>query len=271
MESIILFTLSVLSRDHAALIATISLSLLSSLIGFGNKWTLNLPKRRHPGIITPPGNVVIRYPNGNFLVVQCHEDVARELYFAPEDMKYLITHSWKYRMISLVGTFLLMVGIICLSNASTLLQIGFAASYMILNVAYWVVAALPAETHWDTSCFEVLDQCFEEKNAENVEIIDKVRSGNFVECNKTFTQALWKVIVVTKNIKWVQASQAAPQTPAWAEWLRKAKKWARTKGFRDEKIGDRVVRVWEVPDWDAQAALSEVIQEYTYRVDSESN
>jgi hypothetical protein len=270
-ESVILFTLSVWNEDHAALLATVSLSLLSSLIGVGNKWTLNLPKRSQAGLPTPPGNVVIRYTNGNFLVVQCQEEIARELYFAPETMKYLITHSWEYRMISLVGTFLLMVGVISLSNASRPLQIGFAAAYMILNAAYWVVAALPSEMHWDMSCFEVLDQCFEEEGKEKTSIADRICSGDFVEYSKTFTQALWKVIVITKKIKWIERSQAAPQTPAWTEWLREAKKRAKTKGFRDEKLGDKVVRVWEMPDWNAQAALGQVIQKHAQMDDSDSD
>lgn len=256
VESVVLLALSIWKEDGSALLATISLSLLSSIIGVGNKWTLNLPKRKRPGLLTPPGNVVIRYPRGNFLVVQCHEDVARELYFAPENIKYLISHSWEYRIISLVGTFLLMVGVICLSNASTILQISFAAAYMILNAAYWVVAALPSEMHWDMSCFEVLDQCFEEKGAQKM----LMNNNSFVELNHTFTQALWKVIVATKNIKWIKRSKAAPRTRAWDEWLRLAKRVATTTKFRDEIIGGKVVRVWEVPSWNPQEVLNELIK-----------
>src|ERR1019366_6032763 len=162
-----------------------SLSLVSSVIGLSNKWTLNLPKRSQQGGSTPPGNVVIRYSNGNFLIVQCNEDVARELFFAPENMKYLVAQSSEYRMISLVGTFLLMVGVICLSNASTPLQIGFSAAYIILNAAYWVVAALPQEMHWDISCFEVLDQYFDEEEIKKKELSAELRYKNSISYNKT--------------------------------------------------------------------------------------
>lgn len=274
LASVFLFTLSMWHKDDAALLATISLSLLSSLIGVGNKWTLNLPKRSQSGLSTPPGNIVIRYTNGNFLLVQCQEEVARELYFAPENMKYLITHSWEYRMISLGGTVLLMIGIVSLGNASRPLQLGFAAAYMILNAAYWVVAALPSEMHWDMSCFEVVDQCFEEaggKEKANHSIADRVRAGDFVERSRTFTQALWKVVVITKKIKWIERSQAAPQTPAWAAWLREAKRRAKTKGFREEKVGDRVVKVWEMPDWNAQAALGQLLQKHAHADGSDSD
>jgi hypothetical protein len=269
-ESVVLFSLSRYHNDYPALLATVSLSLLSSLIGLGNKWTLNLPKRRNPDLVTPPGNVVVRYPNGNFLVVQCEEDVARELYFAPENVKYMVGQSWEYRMISLVGTVLLMVGIISLSNASFELQIGFAAAYMILNTAYWIVAAFPSQMHWDMSCFEVLDQCFEEKKTEKqAQKSEQSCNRDFVEYNRTFTLALWKVIVATKSVKWIKRSGAAPQTPAWDEWLREAKKWANKEGFRDETIGGKAVRVWEVPSWDPQATLGEMIKKHMDDSDSD--
>ena len=265
VESVVLFIFAWWKGDHATMLATVSLSVLSSLTGVANKWTLNLPKRRNPGVLPPPGNVVIRYSNGNFLVVQCQEDVARELYFAPEIVNYLISHSREYRMISLVGTFLLIIGIISLSNASTELQIGFAAAYIILNTAYWIVAALPPELHWDMSCFEVLDQSFEQAGVDKEKqefLKGELRDRSFVEYNATFTLALWKAIVATKSVKWIKRSQAIPETPAWNEWLREAKKWANKESYRDEKIGNAFVRVWKMPAWDPQAALGELIKKH---------
>jgi hypothetical protein len=267
VESLLLFVFAIVKDDQAALLATLSLSLLSSLIGLGNKWTLNLPKRRQPSLKTPPGNVVIRYANGNFLIVQCTEDVARELYFAPETIKYLLSQS-QYRMVSLVGTFMLMVGIISLSNASTPLQWAFAAAYMILNVAYWVVAALPSEMHWDVACFDVLDQCFDsDELLQSKEHASTIES--FVGYNKTFTQGLWKAIIITKSTKWIKKSDAAPKTPAWDEWLREARKQAQTAGCRDAIINEKVVKVWEIPSWDPQKALSEFVQKHIDDPDSE--
>jgi hypothetical protein len=269
VESLLLFIFAIVENDQAALLATVSLSLLSSLIGLGNKWTLNLPKRRQPALATPPGNVVIRYANGNFLIVQCTEDVARELYFAPETIKYLLSQS-QYRMVSLVGTFMLMVGIISLSNASTPLQWAFAAAYMILNVAYWVVAALPAELHWDVSCFDVMDQCFDSDELSQ----SKGRSPtmeSFVGHNKTFTQGLWKAIIITKSTKWIKKSDAAPKTPAWDEWLREARKQARTTGSYDTVVNDKIVKVWEIPAWNPQEALSKFVQKHMNDADSDSD
>jgi len=199
--------------------------------------------------------VVIRYPKGSFLVVQCSEDVARELYFAPENIDYLVSHSWKYRIISLVGTFLLMIGVVSLGNASTWLQVGFAVSYMILNAAYWVVAALPSKVHWDMSCFEVRNQCFGRETKEKTHSQQETYQKYFVDHNDTFTQALWKVIVATKDIDWVKRSAAAPQTEAWDAWLHEAKAQAEVAKTKKEVINGKEVKVWEVPDWDPQQEL----------------
>ena len=209
LMALILLALAVWQEDGLAFVAVCTFSLLSTVVGIGNKWTLNLPKRQI-SIIAPPGDVVIRYPKGSFLVVQCHEDVARELYFAPENIDYLVSQSWKYRIISLFGTILLMAGVIALSNASTFLQIGFAASYMMLNAAYWIVAALPSKVHWDMSCFEVVDQCFEDDERLQIYSQGQGREKTFVDLNNTFTKALWKVIVATKDIAWIKRSAAAP-------------------------------------------------------------
>ena len=221
----------------------------------GNKGKLNLPKRKNPNIITPPGDVVIRYPKGSFLVVQCSEDVARELYFAPENIDHLVSHSWKYRLISLVGTVLLMMGVVALGNASTYLQIGFAGAYMILNAAYWVVAALPSKVHWDMSCYEVRDQRFENDTKEEVYSPQEGYKKHFVDHNETFTQALWKVIVATKDIDWVKRSAAAPQTEAWDMWLHEAKAQAESAKTRKQMIDGKPVKVWNIPDWDPQKEL----------------
>ncbi|KAJ9658545.1 hypothetical protein H2201_007752 [Coniosporium apollinis] len=245
----VLLVLSIIRRDGMALVATIMLSCLSTLIGLGNKWKLSLPKRFVKTGLTPPGDVVIRYPQGSFLVVKCTEDVARELYFAPENINYLFTHPPVYRLISLIGTLMLMFGVITLANATLELQIGFAAAYMFLNAAYWIVAALPPKVHWDTSCFIVKRQRLETSGTDK----------RFTDHNKTFTQALWKVMVVTKEINWAKRGEAAPDTPAWDQWLRDAAAKAKTAG--SEYDGQTDTLVWRVPQWDPQEALGKLIDE----------
>ncbi|CAA9959620.1 hypothetical protein CFE70_003067 [Pyrenophora teres f. teres 0-1] len=255
--SALLLALSIWQEDGMSILATVLLSLLTSLIGYGNKWTLHLPQRRHKTTKVPRGDVVIRYPKGSFLIVQCDEDVARELYFAPESIDYLLTHGPAYRILSLVGTTMLMGGVICLANAQIQVQIAWAGSYMLLNAAYWIVAALPGKIHWDTSCYRVENQCLSDS---------KMDEKGYPCTNDTFTQALWKTIVVTKNIEWITRSVACPDTPAWREWLQEAKACSRDV-MVSECEAKPGVKTWEVPDWDPQAALIALLHEQANRDD----
>ncbi|KAF2022916.1 hypothetical protein EK21DRAFT_119256 [Setomelanomma holmii] len=136
--SAVLLGNSIWQPNGMSTVATVLFSLLSSLIGYCRKWAL--PKHKITTDNIPHSDVVIRYPNHSFLVVHCNIDVARELYFAPAEIDYLLKHSPAYRILSLM----LMGGVICLANAKIQLQIDWAASYMTLGAAYWTVAALQA-------------------------------------------------------------------------------------------------------------------------------
>lgn len=254
MLAILLLALSIWQRDGMSLLATVLLSFLSTLIGIGNKWELKLSTRKHKDKVdnVPRGDVVIRYPKGNFLIVRCEEDVARELYFAPESIDYLIKHAPVYRLISLVGTIMLMGGVICLANAQIQLQIAWAGSYMLLGAAYWIVAALPSKIHWDTSCYEVIQE----------RLSDSENKKGYPSENDTFTQALWKAICVTKETKWVDRSSACPETNAWKKWLEEAKACSKDVKLikNPEEFGEKTI-VWEVPTWDPQASLRRLIDE----------
>jgi hypothetical protein len=206
--SVFIFILSVVFGDGMSMIATILLSLLSTLVGVSNKWNLRLPRR--PQTDAPPGDVVIRYPNGSYLIVQCDEDVARELYFAPEEIDYTITSPTYYRLLSLFGTLMLMLGVIALANAKLQLQMVWAGAYILINIAHWVVAAVPQKMHWDLSCYDVREQ--------------GVEGG---PSNPSFTEALWKAILITKSQSWVKNGKAAPETEVWDAWLDKAEEQAK--------------------------------------------
>lgn len=229
-----------------SLVATCLLSFLSSLIGYGNKWELKLPERGSKKGNVPPGDVVIRYPKGSFLVVRCPEEVARELYFAPETIQYLLQHGPAYRLLSLVGTIMLMGGVICLANAQIEAQIAWAASYMLLGSSYWIVAALPAKLHWDYTCYTVTDESLSNSN---------MSAKGYPSESPSFTQALWKAIVVSKNTNWVRLSNACPDTLAWNKWLAQAQEQASKVQLVESKAEEKVT-TWEIPDWDAQAALN---------------
>ncbi|KAF2797533.1 hypothetical protein K505DRAFT_269308 [Melanomma pulvis-pyrius CBS 109.77] len=249
--SAILLAVSIWHDDGMSIVAVVLLSLLSSLIGWGNKWTLELPKRKVKKGYVPRGDVVIRYPKGSFLIVRCEEDVARELYFAPETIKYLLQHGPAYRILSLVGTMMLMGGVICLANAQIIPQIAWAGSYMLLGSSYWIVAALPGKLHWDHSCYTVENECLSDSDMD---------VKGWPSENDTFTKALWTAIVVVKSTDWVLKSNACPDTEAWRDWLNAARAVA-----KDVRLAERPkkegVKTWEVPDWDAQSHLATLLNE----------
>jgi len=58
-------------------------------------------------------------------------------------------------VISLVGTLMLMLGVIVLANAKLPLKFCWTGAYLLLNAAHWAAAALPQRMHWDLSAFQV--------------------------------------------------------------------------------------------------------------------
>lgn len=224
-----LLGLSIHEGDGMALIATILLSFLSTLVGIGSQWELVLPKRTATRPV-PPSDVVVKYLNGAFLVIRCDEEVARSLYWAPEECRYYRS-TRTYRLISLLGTLVLMFGVIFLGNSTLNVQLGFAASYIILNAAYWVVAALPQRWNWDLRCYD--------------RKIEHYQGG---ETNTSFTSAMWKAIAISGTTKWVTLAGIAPVTDPWELWLRKAAEVIKEKPCRlDEKTG-----LYILPDWDPE-------------------
>lgn len=102
-----------------------------------------------------------------------------------------------------------------------------AAAYASLNAAYWMVAALPNKKHWDLSCF-----------TKDVQRISHSNSGGLAELDsaRTFTTALWEVIVVTKSIAWARWSKDVPHSKAWDEWLEDALEVAQMENVEQDKM-----------------------------------
>ncbi|KAL8992918.1 MAG: hypothetical protein Q9169_006737 [Polycauliona sp. 2 TL-2023] len=236
-----LLVISIVREDGFALVAILALSFLSTLVGIGNWWTPKLPERTSDREV-PESDVVIKYPNGAIRIIKCDENTARELYWHPEQCKYRVS-SQIYRILSLTSTLILMFGVICLGNATLDLQLGFAASYIILNAAYWIVAAFPSQWNWDLSRYQV----------------DRL-NGPWGEENDNFTGVLWKAIAITRSARWVRTGSIAPQTEAWDAWLRDAECEATMDVF---KKGD-VVK--EIPKWPFNAALTKCIEVAEERV-----
>lgn len=257
--SLSLFVISICLGDGMSLIATLLLSLLSTLIGIVNKWSLKLPQRPVGAMMAPPVHVVIRYPNGSFLVVKCDEDVARELYFAPEEIEYNVKSPVIYRLISLAGTLMLMGGVITLANAKLQLQFAWAGAFIITNAAHFIAAAVPPKMHWDLSCYRLKEE--------------SVVGGPH---SKTFTEALWKAIVFTKKTDWINNAEAAPRTKVWEKWLDEAEEMASMEKSHSGRLIDPnpiwisrdqhdqdTGTIWDVPEnWQAKVEWDRINRDF---------
>lgn len=247
--SIALLVASAALGDAASMVATLLLSFLSPLAGIVNRWRVELPKVLSNNCDLPKADLVVRYPNGSFLVVKCQEDVARELFFAQEEIVYNVSNPRAYQLVSLCGTTLLMIGVIFLANASTVLQICWAAAFIVLNAAYWLAAALPRRMHWDFSCFDI-----------------KEHSLTTGPSNTRYTEALWKTILLTQSSAWTMLDiSAVPRTDAWNTWLVEANRQARSRTEVGAKSNSCVWEpsglMFKVPEWQAHAAFLCILRE----------
>ena len=151
---------------------------------------------------------------------------------------------------------MLMAGVVSLANASNILQVAFAASYILLNVVYWAVSALnPCTYHWQHAYeVEVLpieplqkqgtdgtstpgraDEWrrrikHEWRRFEEAWILEKRNNRArkraqtmFDPGARNFTSALWTAIVLTGTSQWLnEATTIAPVNEAWKEWINEA-------------------------------------------------
>lgn len=254
LMSMALFILSFVYDDGMALLATIFLSLLSTNTGIANKWRPS-PNDPKPDPHSPPGDVVIKYPQGAFIVVKCDERTARYLYFNPsERCIYNVRSNTVYRGLSLVSTLFLMGGVICLANSRIELQTGFAAAYMMINIFYWIGAALPPAEHWNLTRLKV-----EEIQIEGGRPLPGSAPS---DGTLSYTQALWKAIAITGTKTWIKEAGWAPKTPAWEEWLYEAETAAREEEIIKSStlVNGHRREVWKIRSWDYKGALSTLLR-----------
>ena len=259
--SIILLGLAIHYGDGMSLLAVATLSLLSTVAGIANKWkpTPNDPK---PDPNSPPGDVVIKYPQGSFIVVKCEERTARYLYFNPsERCIYAIKSPTLYRFLSLLSTLMLMGGVIALANARIENQCAWAGAYMMVNIFYWFGAALPPAQHWDLSRLEV----------HHVEVHGgtppRSATQKIDNVPPTYTEALWKAIAVTGTSNWVREAGWSPRTAAWNDWLNEAEEAAVGEPMKTSYRQDPgwIQEVWTIRNWDSRHALSTLLRTTTDR------
>ncbi|KAJ9608987.1 hypothetical protein H2200_006758 [Cladophialophora chaetospira] len=271
--SLALIGLSVHYHDGFSLLSTVMLSLVSSFVGFGTHWSLvfkepTVSDERHKAI--PRSDVIIYYPNGSIRVIRPESEQIARLYFQTEHAQYVIDDT-PYRTLALFSTVMFMAGVVSLANASNILQVAFAAAYILLNIVHWAVSALnPCTYHWQHAYdVEVLPiappqkqgtdgtsapatvQYIKEKivdewrRFQSAWILEKRRHRDqeraktiFVHGGRNFTAALWTAIVLTGTAQWLnEATTIAPVNEAWKEWLKEAQKFAQPKVEEGETPG----------------------------------
>ena len=148
-----------------------------------------------------------------------------------------------------------MAGVVSLANASNILQVSYAAAYVLLNAVYWAVSAVnPFSYHWQHAYkTQVLDftplpgphdSALDHKGIVKTSLRQLrhewhrfQKSWGLVEPAKiartfeepdtigarTFTAALWTAIVLTGTSQWLnEATAIAPINEAWKSWIREA-------------------------------------------------
>ncbi|KAI1102950.1 hypothetical protein F4804DRAFT_342870 [Jackrogersella minutella] len=159
-------------NDGTAVIAIALLSIASSIIGYGAWWT----------------------PRTNFLVIKCTKTVSHELYSGSQKCDYKFD-GFRYRLFTIAGAILIMPSVILLGNCSFNMQLLCGASYMALDIVYWLRYTISVITPADTADY-----------------VNGVPS-----CGKT----LWYAIREAKDKSWVERIGAVPNTnkEQWKQWL----------------------------------------------------
>lgn len=296
--AVILIALSIHYKDGFALIGTVTLAITSSLVGYASRWRLTYNRPDHSNTKNvPDSDVVIYYPDrGAFRVIRCDEATSR-LYFTPERTESLVGERG-YRYLALSGTVALIAGLVCLGNAQPILQLAFAAVYILLNVAYWVACAQSMESHWkhhydigkqlielpndgtNVSSADSLAQAKSTAEKEHTEVrtwraitarnsmSDAAGSPGSTEATAsislvggTFTRALWSAIALTGSSDWLVRSRIAPRNAAWDEWLRaagEAATGAASNVGAHERVNAAGETVLVLPEWPYRYELSKL-------------
>ncbi len=220
--SLELIVLSILRRDGMALLATVLMSLASTLVGLGTRWSLDMWNHRIRRAI-PAADIVINYPQGAFLVIRCNENIARELYFTSGACRHKVTSPY-YGALSFFALLLLMTGAILMGNATHILQFNFAGAYMFLNAAYWIAATLPQRCHWDLSCYGVTRERYGVADQPMPEPSNPTQTNpDQHELASSLSEALWRAIILAGDVKWIRRANVAPESEWWNHWLSQAR------------------------------------------------
>jgi hypothetical protein len=210
-------------RDGVATIGIVVMSLAAPFLCIGTRWSLAPPDLRHTNQFGPPADVVIRNREGTFTIVRCTDEVARALYFTPEQRIYAVENWVGIATGGIVGGLTLMAAIVLFGNCTWTMQLALGVTYAVLNVAYWFAAVLTIrdpEMAWDCSWLKVEEVGRLSKPAKNeVAVSEPGVTDDGMEYSNNFELGLFYAIRLLRSTRWVRETGAVPRTEAWDEWL----------------------------------------------------
>ncbi|RHZ67386.1 uncharacterized protein CDV56_109645 [Aspergillus thermomutatus] len=226
------FIWAIVIKDGVAVLALIAMCSASTLIGIASYWRPQLAARPTDASV-PDGDIVIRTRDGAFIIIQCTEEVARELYIGPEECNYLVNEEW-FKVLVGVGTLLIILSVLLLGNCDWIMQAVIAVIYITLNALYWVASLCPQSWLWDLSRYNCIDV-----TPEHLRDAHTVSRGGV---GPSYTRSLWYAIQATGQTEWVTLSGAAPRTIAWETWLKLAQANCGNQHWKAIAEKDRLMR-----------------------------
>ncbi|KAG8526121.1 uncharacterized protein KY384_000114 [Bacidia gigantensis] len=218
--SIGLIIWSIIIHDGVALIALLLACFATSALGYASLWSLSDNGRRARRRAAED-KIVIQIRAGSFIVVSCPEHIGRRLYFAAEIANYELGSRSSQAFGGAAGGLMIMAAVVLFANCSWTMQAAIGFCYAVLNVAYWLMTAVPDVLAWDMSAF-------------TVSIVSSIQAA-------TYTDALWRAMYLAGSTTWVRDG-LLPSAEAWKLWIDEAE--------------DNL----ENEDWDAQEALHQVME-----------
>jgi len=219
------------NQDGVAALAVSLLSLAASLVGIARKWEHRLDKRYSRDIV-PDGDLVLRSSSiGAFVVVHCHENIARALYTGLDHCDYLLS-DFSARIPIGIGTIFIMVGVVLLGNCSWVMQAVIGATYLTLNGAYWLISLMPERAFWHLegvrayNLAQVGVNCngkyYGQTPAKMLDMDDSPPPEDQPTEVYCYTRTLWYTILQSQSVSWVKRVDAVPESKIWDQWLGEA-------------------------------------------------
>lgn len=194
---------SIILHDGVGLLAIITMSISSSLSCLSQHSYPELErKERHAN---EKGDLVIKARNGAFIIVECTNDLAQQLYLNQEHYTYTLQpDDTRFKVLMGSSTILLMVSVLLFSNCGWTMQTAIAVTYILLNLCYWAIPVFfERDIFWD------------------LRALCEIQALDWKKC-RDYTSALCNAIRQTGQVGWVKEARFLPNSEAWNAWLEEA-------------------------------------------------